>query len=70
MGKIDQWPTVSEMVQPAVSVIKELSAEIFLNLSTAENQKEENEKLADILIQIVKLRLTPRARKAIKRSFK
>ncbi len=48
--KIDQCPTVLDMVPPTVTVIKELAAQIltdhFLYLSTVDNPQEESKELA------------------------
>ena len=59
VSKIDQCPTVTDMVPTTVTVIKQLAAEIltdhFLYLSTVDNQQEESKELADELGQAVKM---------------
>ena len=49
--KIDQCPTVPDMVPPTVAVIKELAVEILTNLplylTTVDNSHEQSQELAE-----------------------
>jgi hypothetical protein len=59
VGKIDQCATVLEMVQPTVTVIRELAKEILIDhhlyLSTIANPQEESKELVDDLGWTVKM---------------
>ena len=57
--KIDQCASIAEMVQPTVTVIRELAKEILIDhhlyLSTVSNSEEESKELVDDLGWTVKM---------------
>ena len=59
IGKINKCATIPEMVQPTVTVIRDLAKEILVDhhlyLSTVANPQEESKELVDDLTQTVKM---------------
>jgi len=59
VGKINKCATIPEMVQPTVTVIRDLAKEIlidhYLYLSTVSNPQEESKELVDDLGWTVKM---------------